>query len=126
MSEIAKAGVELTRYVLIIVSGFLLFSLAIAFSGEYDAAEHSRAVTSAMASAIAPRHLPHEPIESDTATAAARADSGTARFILAQLAEDRAAARAFQIAIVQMVLLNVLLPVLTALLGYVFGSSRRE
>lgn len=40
-------------------------------------------------------------------------------------ATDQAAFREFWLKIVQMVLLNVLLPVLTALLGYIFGTQSR-
>ena len=42
------------------------------------------------------------------------------------IAAERAAFRAFWLDMVQMVLVNVLLPVLTALLGYVFGTQARN
>lgn len=42
------------------------------------------------------------------------------------IAGERAAFRAFWLEMVQMVLVNVLLPVLTALLGYVFGTQARR
>ena len=44
--------------------------------------------------------------------------------ITRQLAEERAAFRAFWLQIAQLILLNLLLPLLTALLGYIFGTSR--
>jgi hypothetical protein len=47
----------------------------------------------------------------------------TLRFRL--MAAERTAFRAFWLDMVQMVLVNVLLPVLTALLGYVFGTHAR-
>ncbi len=51
-------------------------------------------------------------------------DAETTRAILAQANAELVAFRAFALDILKTVLLNVLLPVLTALLGYVFGSSR--
>jgi hypothetical protein len=46
--------------------------------------------------------------------------------ILDTLIKERAAFREFWMKIFQMVLLNVLLPVLMALLGYTFGASRNQ
>ena len=44
--------------------------------------------------------------------------------IIHQLADQRAAFRAFWLQMAQLILLNLLLPLLTALLGYIFGTTR--
>ncbi len=41
-----------------------------------------------------------------------------------QLGEQRAAFRAFWLQMAQLILLNLLLPLLTALLGYIFGTTQ--
>ena len=41
-----------------------------------------------------------------------------------QLGEQRAAFRAFWLQMAQLILLNLLLPLLTALLGYIFGATQ--
>ncbi len=41
-----------------------------------------------------------------------------------ELAGQRAAFRAFWLQVAQLILLNLLLPLLTALLGYIFGASQ--
>ena len=56
-------------------------------------------------------------------TAAATSAPDTVRFRLH--AAEQTAFRDFWLKILQMVLLNVLLPVLTALLGYIFGTQSR-
>ena len=66
-----------------------------------------------------------------TAEAYARAASGPdalkqANDLLTRLAESRRASRDFWTAFSQFLLLNLLLPVLTAVLGYVFGTIRKD
>ena len=46
--------------------------------------------------------------------------------IIHQLADQRAAFRAFWLQMAQLILLNLLLPLLTALLGYIFGTTRAK
>lgn len=48
------------------------------------------------------------------------------RDLTQQIVEAKQAQQAFWIQFSQMVLLNLLLPVLTAILGYVFGASRNR
>ena len=45
--------------------------------------------------------------------------------IAASIKEMRKAGREFWMSIAQLLLLNILIPVLTSILGYVFGSSRK-
>jgi hypothetical protein len=66
-----------------------------------------------------------------TAEAYARAASGPdalkqANDLMTRLAESRRASRDFWTAFSQFLLLNLLLPVLTAILGYVFGTMRKD
>jgi hypothetical protein len=88
-----KAGVNLAHWLLVIISAFVLLSgLWIAVSE---------------LSYFQWLHAQHSSLQSDDVNAIIR-EQGTFR--------------EFWIKIFQMVLLNVLLPVLTAVLGYTFGS----
>jgi len=66
----------------------------------------------------------------ETLTALTAADSAATQKIgfmtkmQDSVATDRAATRAFWMQVAQLVLINMLLPILTALLGYIFGTQR--
>ena len=63
--------------------------------------------------------------ESQSSTLAAKLiEAGKDAATLQSVAEQRAAFRTFWLEITRTILLNVLLPVLTALLGYVFGTTQ--
>ena len=136
MPEIAKAGVELTKWVLAITTAFIILALVIATVGEYRALSRSQEYSTALVQSLVLRRPEPGAVSggsaaTDTAAQrrrieAARADSATTQALLAHLVTEQAAVRQFWLSIFQMVLLNVLLPVLTALLGYVFGSSSRS
>ena len=136
MPEIAKAGVELTKWVLAITTAFIILALVIATVGEYRALSRSQEYSAALVQSLVLRRPEPGAVSggsaaTDTAAQrrrieAARADSATTQALLAHLVTEQAAVRQFWLSIFQMVLLNVLLPVLTALLGYVFGSSSRS
>lgn len=96
LSEKERAGVNLTWGVLGLIALFLL--LVITFLWRREATLN--------------------PIPSPARSAAA---IDTIRFKL--VSGERTAFREFWLRMVQMVLVNVLLPVLTALLGYVFGTQ---
>jgi hypothetical protein len=95
---IAKAGVTLVKWVLIIISVFVLISVVWIWTSE---ASFSRQI--------------HCLVGPDVTLTKEVADS---------LVHARSEFRDFWLKIFQMVLLNVLLPVLTALLGYVFGRDQ--
>lgn len=97
LSEKERAGVNLTWGVLCVIGGWLVAVLIFLWTQE-----------AAFQGAL-PRSTP--PLGGDTLG-----------FRL--IASERAAFRAFWLDMVQMVLVNVLLPVLTALLGYVFGTTQ--
>lgn len=133
MPELAKAGVSLARWVLVMIAGFIILALILITVSEWNAQSASNEYSKALVTSLAGRRPPSTKADSlaskDTVAASrmlasARADSVTARALMGHLSEERAASRQFVIQIFQMVLLNVLLPVLTALLGYVFGSTK--
>ncbi len=99
LSEKERAGVNLTWGVLGVIGGWLVFVLIFLWTQE-----------AALRGA-----LPQSPQPAGIDTVGFRL-----------VASERAAFRAFWLDMVQMVLVNVLLPVLTALLGYVFGTQARR
>lgn len=98
LPSIAKAGVTLVKWVLVIISVFVLISLVWIWTSE----------------AIYARQL-HCLIGPNVTITKEVSDS---------LVHARGEFRDFWLKIFQMVLLNVLLPVLTALLGYIFGRDQ--
>ncbi len=154
MPEIARAGVRLTEIVLLLIGIFLAVSLLLITVGEAHATSRANRQLEILAGACAQgiAASPTQPSTGPAATEslgvlpgstsvarsstqksaneksiAARGcelDAETTRAILAQANAELVAFRAFALDILKTVLLNVLLPVLTALLGYVFGSSR--
>ncbi|HEY9248516.1 MAG TPA: hypothetical protein VIO38_05270 [Rariglobus sp.] len=83
LEPVAQAGVELAKWVLVIMSGVIVIAVIVLFVGELF-----------------------------LATATPGDTTGVKEY------------REFWLKWVQMILLNTLLPVLTALLGYVFGSKK--
>jgi len=101
-----KAGVSLTWGIIGILVFFLIFILSIFLWGEY------RFLTSL------------DQLEQlDDAT-----PDKLSKFteLMSALDSKQASFRAFWFDILQLILLNVLFPTLTALLGYVFGTSRNN
>ncbi len=96
-------GFYLSKFVLYIIAGFIvLFTIFL-----FIQARNSAGTTT----------LPDAATLSDTVFAR--------KLELIKLAQEQIAGdRAFTLQIAQMILLNLLLPVLTAILGYIFGSSR--
>ncbi|MBQ4838027.1 MULTISPECIES: hypothetical protein [Pseudoalteromonas] len=96
-----KAGVKLTWGIISILIGFLVVILSIFMWGEYQFFTAMRDTQQLM--------LTNKLTSSD---------------FLDQLTQQRNDFRAFWFDTLQLILLNVLFPTLTALLGYVFGTSR--
>lgn len=106
-----RAGYTLARGVLWIISTFLGIVLLLLIVSEWQ-----------RASAL-------DAFYSELRPTAANVDStGIARFdVVAQrMQEERAEFRKFWLDMVQLILLGALLPVLTALLGYIFGTHEKE
>lgn len=102
-----KAGVSLTWGVLTILAVFILLILVTIWIYESG-------VT-----------LAHAMAEAKLDPATTTSNGQVLKEIVEQLELQRGSYRAFLKDIVQMVLLNVLLPVLTALLGYIFGTTQQ-
>ena len=101
-----KAGVSLTWGIIWVLIVFLLLILAIFIWGECRFFGTISDLTHQHAGATAP------------------AQSEQINTALSAIRTERAAFRAFWFDTLQLILLNVLFPTLTALLGYVFGTSR--
>lgn len=114
LAPLTGAGVTLTRYVLLIVFVMLLFFMGGLAFQEYRFGEVAAAnVRSAVVS-----------FNSPTADATRQVEQLRARQELMKAYLEMAnASRDFWSKMAQMILLNLLLPVLTALLGYVFASK---
>ncbi|KZN33811.1 hypothetical protein [Pseudoalteromonas luteoviolacea] len=95
-----KAGVNLTWGIICILIGFLLVILGIFIWGEYQFFMSMQEVK------------------------LASFDADKTVNLFSEIAQQRSEFRAFWFDTLQLILLNVLFPTLTALLGYVFGTSR--
>lgn len=91
-----RAGIQLTFVVLGIIAGFLLLVLTALWWNESRSAALSAGILQGTMDAAK----------------------------LTAIAEERAAFRTFWLEVTKTILLNVFLPVLTALLGYVFGTTQ--
>jgi hypothetical protein len=117
LEPLAGAGVLLTKIVLAILSGVLLLLIATLIYQEKQFSDlTSEVMRSAIAGSVVASRAGAAPLES--------AEQLKARQELMKTYLDAAnTTREFWAKIAQMVLLNLLLPVLTALLGYVFASK---
>lgn len=102
LDPLAEAGVTLAKWVLVIISGvlavlFVLLAINEFYTPDFLTDAYSKASTGADSDAL-----------------------------ITKILEARAAARDFWFKMAQLVLLNLLLPVLTAILGYVFGSKQHS
>ncbi len=98
-------GFNLSRFVLYIIAGFIILLIVFLFVKEFDATPSI--------------NIPTEANISDSAY--------TRKIELAKLIqEEKKRYRDFTIQITQMILLNLLLPVLTAILGYIFASNKNK
>lgn len=98
-------GFNLSSFVLFIISGFILFLVIFLFAKEFDASARIQIPTEANIS-----------------------DSTYARKVelVRMIQEEKKSYRDFTVQISQMILLNLLLPVLTAILGYIFASNKNK
>jgi hypothetical protein len=98
-------GFNLSSIVLLIISGFIIFLMIFLFAKEFDASSSIQIPTR--------ENIP---------------DSTYARKIelVRMIQEEKRSYREFIVQMSQMVLLNLLLPVLTAILGYIFASNKNR
>ncbi|MGH7186332.1 MAG: hypothetical protein ACREIB_08685, partial [Pseudomonadota bacterium] len=105
LSPISQAGINLATWVLVILSGFMIVAVAVLLWSESTSLSLAETGYSQLSSPGA---------STEMATAL--------KELIDRLDAERKAFREFWHEFAQMVLLNLLLPVLTAILGYVFGS----
>ncbi|MFZ5910704.1 MAG: hypothetical protein ACOYYU_11885 [Chloroflexota bacterium] len=102
---LARAGVDLAKWVFVIVSVFIVVALALLAWNEVGLFQMETSYT--------------QQLKPDMSTA----EMNMVKEFIAQLEVQRKAFREFWLQFLQMILLNLLLPVLTAILGYIFGSK---
>jgi len=114
MSELERAGVDLANYVLILIGVIAVLLLGIIATSEFfpppEVGTIDRLVQQATKQYLA----------ASSPETLQRANELTGRLL-----EARRASRDFWVTVGQFLLLNLLLPVLTAILGYIFGSSKK-
>lgn len=106
LGALPKAGYNLARFILFIISGYILFLVLFLLFKNIDA---SQAITKAMPG-----------VNLSDSTFAHQKD------IIRSLQDEQKNNRDFIIQVSQMVLLNLLLPILTAILGYIFGTREEQ
>ncbi len=108
LPPVAAAGVLLTKIVLAMVMACVVLLAAYLISADFtEGAALTQATSSLLKQPGGSAEQLHQLSE-----------------IIHQLADQRAAFRAFWLQMTQLILLNLLLPLLTALLGYIFGTTR--
>ena len=108
LPPVAAAGVLLTKIVLAMVMASVVLLAAYLISADFtEGAALTQATNSLLKQPGGNAEQLHQLSE-----------------IIHQLADQRAAFRAFWLQMAQLILLNLLLPLLTALLGYIFGTTR--
>jgi len=116
MSELEFSAVALAFFVLVLIGLIAAALLYASYQGEFTAAAPEVATVQKL--------LDHAEQQYRAASSPETLDR-SAR-LLAQLTENRQAARKVWFDFAQILLLNLLLPVLTAILGYVFGTMRTD
>jgi hypothetical protein len=116
LDPLAQAGVDLARWVLSIIASVLAALFILAAIDEFYTPQFIRDAYGKAISASLADNKSQAPISSQPMI--------SADVILNKVFDARAAARDFWLKLAQLVLLNLLLPVLTAILGYTFGSKQ--
>lgn len=111
----SRAGIRLAQIVLSIIAAFLALSLLGAFLSEWRMAARMDGLYGQLIPGTG---------AIDTVRVAAL--QSLVEPIMTQFQAQQAEARRFWMDMVQMILLGALLPVLTALLGYIFGTREAE
>ena len=99
-------GFFLSKFVLWIITGFIALLVVFLFVKQFDASPII--------------HLPTQPAEMSDSSYHHQYE------LIKLMQEEKKSYRDFTLQICQMVLLNLLLPVLTAILGYIFASNRNK
>ena len=117
MSELEREGAELAHFVLCLIAGLaVLLLLMAAWSELHDALPEALALQK-IVNSVAASSAASAPSDEALTKVAVLAD---------KIAEARRGSRDFWKALIQLILLNLLLPVLTAILGYIFGTVKSD
>jgi heme/copper-type cytochrome/quinol oxidase subunit 3 len=103
--SLSQIGFRLSRFVLSIIAGFIAFFVIYLFVRHSESTEQF--------------NLSDQTTLSDSAFNRKLA-------VIRIIQEEKKSQRDFSLQVAQMILLNLLLPVLTAILGYIFASSRNK
>jgi hypothetical protein len=129
LEPLDKAGVDLSHWVLVMISGFVIITIAWIWLSEISFSDHFSKMTTPTIwnGALPPTNsifLTNSIFIADTNSPSGLITITPTKETLELVVKARSDFREFWFKVFQTVLLNVLLPVLTALLGYVFGSRR--
>lgn len=119
ISGIQRAGVELAKRMLLIISAALLTIALLVASSELQPTPEAAGMKAlvqnlqAQVAQLPPDHPAQPGLRQDLLE------------MNRQIVDARQQQRAFWMQFAQMILLNLLMPVLTAILGYVFGANNR-
>jgi hypothetical protein len=109
LPKLAEAGVILAKWVLVILAVYIVIAVSVLI---WEEARNLSLMESGYSQLMAPN-------------VSAETKDGV-KEVMTQFDTQRKTFREFWLQFVQMILLNLLLPVLTAILGYVFGSKSSE
>ena len=104
LSPLPRAGFRLAQFILVIISGYIVFLIVLFIFTSFDAA-----------SAI-----------SSYSTNKTDSSFKPSLELIKVMQEEKKSYREYVMQTSQMVLLNLLLPILTAILGYMFGSREEH
>lgn len=113
MTELEREGTRLATWVLLIIAALALVLLMLVAKSEFHDVPAETAAAHKVLQAFATSASPPSAENVDKALQA-----------LQKITEARQAARGFWKDLMQILLVNIFLPVLTAVLGYIFGTSR--
>lgn len=121
LQPIIKVGVDLAKIVLWFIAGATLLLLALIGLEEFGRNDSSYALVEKVLSGIAAK----PPSLSDNGQVENFQKSIDAtKSLLATLGAARQDTRDFMMKVCQLILISILLPILTALLGYIFGTQQ--
>jgi hypothetical protein len=104
LAPLPRAGFRLAKFILFIISGYILFLVIVFIFSSFDAAQNIGAITTKGADTMSAQKLE----------------------LIKVMQQEKQHYRDYMMQMSQMILLNLLLPTLTAILGYIFGSREEN
>ena len=114
MSELERQGVELAQRVLWIIAAITLALLLLIAGSEFISAQPESETIRKLVEEAAKQYI----------SSGSNDALNNANTLIGRLSETRRASRDFWLSIGQFLLLNLLLPVLTSILGFIFGTIK--